>query len=81
MMDKKVVMCDFNGIKEGMLVRIDKNWRDDSEEIALVLDRVTYAHMLGEGAAESYDPMLVVLSSGTRKTVPVDAVTIVDEDD
>lgn len=81
MIDEKVVMCDFKGIKEGMLVSIDSSWRDGSGDIGLVLDRLTYAHMLGEGENESYDPMLVVLTDAGRRTVPVDVVTVVNEKD
>ena len=79
MIDEKVVMCDFKGIKPGMLVKIDSSWRDGPDEVGLVLDRITYAHMLGEGASESYDPMLIVLTHGARKTVPVDSVTVIQE--
>lgn len=80
-MDKKVVMCDFRGIKEGMLVKIDNNWSDGDGEVGLVLGRISFAHMLGEGADEAYDPMLLILSNGKRKTVPVDSVAVVLEDD
>ena len=81
MIDEKVVMCDFKGIKPGMLVKIDSDWGDGQGEVGLVLDRITYAHMLGEGANESYDPMLIILSRGTRMTIPVDSVTVVQETD
>lgn len=79
MIDEKVVMCDFKGIKPGMIVKIDNDWRDGLDEVCLVLDRVTYAHMLDEGASESYDPMLIVLTRGGRKTIPVDSVTVIQE--
>lgn len=81
MIDEKVVMCDFKGIKPGMLVKIDSDWSDGQGEVGLVLDRITYAHMLGEGANESYDPMLIILSRGSRMTIPVDSVTVVQETD
>ena len=79
MSDKRVVMCDFRGIKAGMLVSIDSAWRDGSSGTGLVLDRLTYARMLDEGASESYDPMIVVLTDVGRLTVPVEVVDIVDE--
>lgn len=72
-------MCNFKGIKSGMLVSIDKDWRDGSGEVGLVLDRLTYAYMLGEGANETYDPMLVVLTDMGRRTIPVDVVKIIRE--
>lgn len=81
MTDRKVVMCDFKGIKGGMLVSIDKEWRDGSGEVGLVLDRLTYAHMLDEGANEAYDPMLVVLTDAGQRTVPVGVVKIISEQD
>ena len=64
-----------------MLVSFDSSWRDGSGCIGLVLYRLTYAHMLGEGENESYDPMLVVLTDAGRRTVPVDVVTVVNEKD
>jgi hypothetical protein len=82
MIDEKVVMCDFKGIKEGMLVRVDENWRDmhlNGGEFGVVLDRVTYPHMLGEGDQESYDAMLIVLLGGRRIVVPAESVTRIDE--
>lgn len=79
MIDEKVVMCDFRGIKAGMLVRIDPSWSDGSSGTGLVLDRLTYARMLDEGANEAYDPMLVVLTNTGRLTVPAEVVDIVDE--
>jgi len=78
-MDKQVVMCDFKGIKAGSLVNIDKEWRDGASGVGLVLERVTYAHMLGEGDNESYDPMLVVLTDVGRRVVPVGVVKIINE--
>jgi hypothetical protein len=82
MIDEKVVMCDFKGIKEGMLVRVDENWRDaylTGGEFGVVLDRVTYPHMLGEGDHESYDAMLVILSGGRRIVVPAVSVSRIEE--
>jgi hypothetical protein len=84
MIDEKVVMCDFKGIKEGMLVRVDESWRDmhlNGGEFGVVLDRVTYPHMLGEGDHESYDAMLVVLLGGRRIVVPAESVARIDEPD
>lgn len=83
MMDKKVVMCDFNGIKEGMLVRVHDDWHDMSVSggmMGIVIDRITYAHMLGEGDNEKYDPMLIVVGPNGRQVVPVDAVTLVNDE-
>ena len=75
MIDEKVVMCDFRGIKPGMLVNFD------NDKVGLVLDRVTYARMLDEGANEAYDPMLIVLSGTSREVISVDDVNLVIEDD
>lgn len=74
MIDEKVVMCDFKGIKPGMLVKFDNT------KVGLVLDRVTYALMLDEGANEAYDPMLVVLSGTKREVISVDDVNHVIEE-
>lgn len=82
MMDKKVVMCDFKGIKEGMLVRVHDDWHDlevSGGTMGVVIDRVTYPHMLGEGANEAYDPMLIILGPRGRQIIPVDAVTLIDD--
>ena len=73
MIDEKVVMCDFRGIKPGMLVKFDNT------KVGLVLDRVTYALMLDEGANEAYDPMLIILGPQGRQIIPVDAVTLIDD--
>jgi len=84
MIDEKVVMCDFKGIKEGMLVRVDESWKDmhlNGGEFGVVLDRVTYHHMLGEGDHESYDAMLIVLLGGRRIVVPAESVARIDEPD
>lgn len=81
MTDKRVATYDFSGIKVGMLVRIDKTWQDGASEIALVLDHTIYTHMIGEGENESYDPMIIVLTNLGRRTVPVDAVSLVSEKD
>jgi hypothetical protein len=75
MTDKKVVMCDFRGIKPGMLVKFDKN------KVGLVLERLTYALMLGDGDGEAYDPMLVVLSGTKREVICVDDVNQVLEEE
>lgn len=77
MMDKLVMMYhgDFNGIKVGDLVspRVDIIGFP-REDAALVIDRIANAFMLGEGDAEQYDPILVVLHRGKRHHVSVDDV-------
>lgn len=74
MTDKRVVMCDFKGIKPGMLVKFD------DIKVGLVLERLTYATMLGDGDGEAYDPMLVVLSSNRREVICVNDVNHVIEE-
>jgi hypothetical protein len=85
MMDKRVVDYDsnFRGIRVGDLVRPIKsveflNWKE--KEIGLVLDRTLNAMMLGEGDAESYDPMLTVVVRGRRYQVYAGDVEKVKED-
>lgn len=82
MMDKMVVMCDFKGIKPGMLVRVHDGWHDlpiSGGMMGVVIDRITYPRMVDEGAHELYDPMLIVVGPNGRKIVPVDVVTVVKE--
>lgn len=52
----------------------------DNTKVGLVLDRVTYALMLDEGANEAYDPMLVVLSGTKREVISIDDVNHVIEE-
>lgn len=83
MMDKKVVMCDFKGIKEGMLVRVHDGWHDlpiKGGMVGVVIDRITYPHMTGEGELEFYDPMLIIVGPNGRKVVPVDVVSVLKDD-
>lgn len=84
MMDKRVVMYrgDFNGIKVGDLVRslVDMIGFPRGN-VAIVIDRVANAFMLGEGDAEQYDPILIILHHGKRHHVSVDDVEKVLEDD
>jgi hypothetical protein len=84
MIDKHVIDCEsqFGGIRVGDLVRprwgvTFTGWRG----FALVVDRVLNAMMLGEGDAEHYDPLLVVVVSGRREHVHVDDVEKVEEYD
>ena len=84
MMDKRVIDYDsnFNGIRVGDLVRprygvAFTGWRG----LALVVDRTLNAMMLGEGDAEHYDPILVIVVSGKRNHVHVDDVEKVEEVD
>jgi hypothetical protein len=84
MMDKRVVEYDsnFKGIRIGDLVCPTHGitfggWKG----YALVVDRTLHAMMLGEGDAEHYDPILVVVASGRRHHVHVDDVEKVREDD
>ncbi len=74
MIDRKVVMCDFKGIKPGMLVKFD------NIKVGLVLERLTYALMLGDGDSEAYDPKLVVLSGARREIICVDDVNHIIEE-
>jgi hypothetical protein len=82
MMDKRVVIGDFRGIKEGNLVHV-KFGSDflPTGTVALVIDRSFNAMMFGEGDAEYYDEVLVLLHRGKRHYVSVDDVELVDEDD
>jgi hypothetical protein len=80
MPDKKVVMCDFRNLRPGMLVQINAGWSDSCGKLGVIIDRITYAHMLGEGANESYDPMLIVMVGSKRLVVPVDAVERIEDD-
>ena len=73
MIDKKVVSCDFMGIKSGYLVRF-------SGKIGVVIDRFTAPRLLDEGHNETYDPMLVVLIDGRRRHIHVEDVEVVDDD-
>ena len=85
MMDKRVIDYDssFHGIRVGDLVRPRSsikfpNWRQG--EIGLVLDRTLNAMMLGEGDAESYDPILTVVVCGRRYQVYVEDIEKVKEE-
>ena len=52
MMDKSVVMCDFKGIKPGMIVRVHDGWHDlpiTGGMMGVVIDRITYPRMVDEG--------------------------------
>jgi len=73
MMDKRVVTCDFMGIRVGHIVRV-------GGRIGLVIDRFTSPRLLDEGHYEVYDAMLVVLLDGRRLNVFVEDVEIIDDD-
>ncbi len=81
MLDKRVVMGSFRGIKEGSLVRVKYGSPDlPVGAIALVINRSLNAMMLGEGDREHYDEVLVLLHGGKRHHVSVSDVDIVKED-
>lgn len=84
MMDKQVLDYDsnFKGIRVGDLVRpahgvTFTGWKG----IALVIDRTLHAVMLGEGDAEHYDPVVIVVVSGKRRHVHIDDIDKVEDDD
>jgi hypothetical protein len=81
MMDKRVVDYDsnFRGLRVGDLIRPRAgvtflDWRGP----ALVIDRILNAMMLGEGDAENYDAILIVVSGSRRHHVHVDDVQRVE---
>lgn len=84
MMDKRVVMYrgDFNGIKVGDLIRPTVDIIGfPREDVALVIDRVANALMLGEGDGEHYDPILIVVYRGRQHHICADEVEKVAEVD
>ena len=82
MMDKRVVIGDFRGIKEGSLVHVKYGSPDlPVGAVALVINRSLNAMMLGDGDGERYDEVLVLLHGGKRHHVSVSDVDLVDEDD
>lgn len=81
-MDKRVVIGDFRGIKEGSLVHVKYGSPDlPVGAVALVINRSLNAMMLGDGDGERYDEVLVLLHGGKRHHVSVSDVDLVDEDD
>ena len=85
-MDKRVLMHrnDFYDIKVGDLVRLRSGISVQGfkpGDVALVIDRVTNALMLGDGDGEYYDLMLIVVNRGRRHNLCIDDVVKVQEDD
>jgi len=81
MTDKRVVIGNFKGIKDGSLVHVKYGSPDLPDGvIALVINRSLNAMMLGEGECERYDEVLVLLHGGKRHYVSVNDVDIVEED-
>ena len=86
MLDKRVLMHkgDFCDIKVGDLVRLRSGIIMSGfkpRDVALVIDRVVNALMLGDGDGEYYDLMLIVVNRGRRHSLCVDDVVKVQEDD
>ena len=75
MLDKKVLTCDFSGIKPNSLVRDVK-----TDKVGLCLETSVTCTSLGEGAGESYHPIAVVLMKGKREVYPTHDLALVDED-
>lgn len=73
MIDKRVVTCDFMGVKPGHLVRLGRR-------VGVVIDRFTSPRLLDEGHDETYEPMLVVLIDGKRLNIHAEDVEIIDDD-
>lgn len=85
-MDKRVMMYtgDFHGIKAGDLVRLKSGINVhgfQSGDVALVIDRVANALMLGDGDGEYYDLIFVVVNRGRRHHVSVQDVEKIQKDD
>jgi hypothetical protein len=76
MIDKKVVMGDFKGIRSGMIVK-DKFTGD----VGLCIGTFLVPMTLGEGYNEDYDAGAVVLVKGKKMSLSVDFLEIVHEDD
>jgi hypothetical protein len=74
MMDKKVVTCDFRGIKPGHLVRFDDG------RMGVVMERFIFSTVLDEGHAEIFYPTLDVMIGNKRQCVHIDDVEAVEED-
>jgi hypothetical protein len=72
MIDKKVITCDFRGIKPGHLVRFDDG------RVGLVMERFISSASLDEGHAEIFYPTLNVMLGSMRKYVHVDDVEAVE---
>lgn len=86
MMDKRVLMHrgDFYDIKVGDLVRLRSGISVPGfkpGDVALVIDRVVNALMLGDGDGEYYDLILIVVNRGRRHHLCIDDVVKVQEGD
>ena len=85
-MDKRVMMYtgDYRGIKAGDLVRLRRGISVHGfqpGDVALVIDRVANALMLGDGDREYYDLVFVVVNRGRQHHVSVDDVEKIGEID
>jgi hypothetical protein len=74
MIDKKVIACDFRGIKPGHLVRFDDG------RVGMVMDRFISSATLDEGHAEIFYPTLDVVLGSTRYRVHADDVEVIDDE-
>ncbi len=72
--DKKVVDCDFRGIKPGHLVRFEDG------RMGVVMERFILSTVLDEGHAEIFYPTLDVMVGNKRQRVHIDDVEAVEED-
>ena len=84
MMDKRVLMYtgDFRGVKTGDLVRLRSGISMHGfkpGDVALVIDRVANALMLGDGDGEYYDLILTILNRGRRYRIGIEDVEKVEE--
>lgn len=74
MIDKKVVVSDFKGIKPNILVR-DKQ----TNQVGLCLDTMMIPNYMGEGHYEAYDCAAVVLLKGRRAVLPIENLEICED--
>lgn len=74
MLDKKVLTCDFAGIKPNVLVRDVK-----TNKVGLCLETLLTYSSLGEGSGESYYPAAVVLIKGKREVYPAHDLVLIDD--
>lgn len=85
-MDKRVLMHrnDFYDIKVGDLVKLRSGISVHGfkpGDVALVIDRVVNALMLGDGDGEYYDLILIVVNRGRRHSLCIDDVVKVEGSD
>lgn len=74
MIDKKVVICDFHGIKPGYLVRLQDG------RVGTVLETYVFPRMLDEGHGEFYEPVLEIILGNKRVRVYPNDVTVLEGD-